>query len=600
MNTDTDQTSSPNLFRTGLFLLLPLLTLSLFTFMVHVLPCWAVAGAVLVLAYPIWRSMNESFLFRRRVVLTGSTHADSHLRRWLWPGRIGSVVLVVRALVLAAGLLAMAVFISVWHWLVLWVDALVITVMYYALRHHSRGEVHPAMLGVFVRRWPLWLANLWVLSLAFLALNAVMVEAPTLHSTPWVDAVTQTFRDERQSFTCLGLGTMVGIIAGIEFVTQYWITQLPSLKWQVLAWLLCFLPLGLLAYSATLLQLGILTVVEQRAVRIGTLTDETTLARSFIATIVVMATIYLVAAHQLRNVDLQHVATSAREHLEWWDPCKVEQEELSRWTAELSAEQQALVQQIDAQIDHRLDHLFAQVEVGVEVYLDWYFTVTGEYQRLASLLVGDFATMMAERLERHLFTETQFEQGLTALDNHIHAVTWQRLTELRATAQAQFPANGSLSACSMPDLDSMILTDVARDAWRAGGAATGGSVTGVTTVALTKKVVAGTMAKLAIQETAQAAVTIAAKMTAKKGTGVLATGLAGAALCAATGPGAVLCGVGAATVAWVSIDKIAIGVDEHLSRDRMRADIIEALEAEREDLRKVLQSAQRLMIMHGM
>jgi hypothetical protein len=57
----------------------------------------------------------------------------------------------------------------------------------------------------------------------------------------------------------------------------------------------------------------------------------------------------------------------------------------------------------DARIDRALDAFFSRAEQGVDAYLDWYFTVIGEYQRLAAVVAGDFGALMADQLNRHLF-----------------------------------------------------------------------------------------------------------------------------------------------------------------------------------------------------
>lgn len=591
----------------GLWLLLTLLGVWILTELVRMAPCWAVALAVLLVAYPIWLAQREAFVFKRRVLLTGATHTDSRLRRWLWQGRIGSILLIIPSLLLAVLVLVVMLRLSAWHWLVLVVDVAFLTWMYHWLQQHVQREVRPEMVGVFVRRWPLWLANMAFLGLVFLILNFFVLGAPDLRFTPWLEVLTQSFHTYQESVACPALGLGVGLLGSLEqtswALAQQFIPQLPGIEWRLLAWMVFLLQLGVLALLITTLQLGVLAMVEYRALRIETLTGESTLSRTFILTILLLAVPFMFAAHQLRDLDLQALADASQERWVWLDPCQAQQEELDAFkaevAAELSAEQEELLAQTETRIDQELEAVFARMEAGVDAYLDWYFTVTGEYQRLAALVVGDFAAMMAARLERHLFTETDFEQRLSALDAELRATTQQYLTELRATTQARLGQVMATDACHASSVDLTTFANLERDAWRAGGAAAGGSATGVATVALAKKVMAGTMAKVAIQETAQIAVTTAAKMAAKKGTGVLAAGIGGAALCAATGPGAVLCGLGAATAAWLTIDHIAIGIDERLSRETMRADILAALQLEKEELREVLQASHRLLILQG-
>jgi len=68
--------------------------------------------------------------------------------------------------------------------------------------------------------------------------------------------------------------------------------------------------------------------------------------------------------------------------------------------------------QADQAVDAALDDLFADVERAVDRYLDWYFTVIGEYERLLASVAGDFAAAMSERLEQELFGTTRFTDRL--------------------------------------------------------------------------------------------------------------------------------------------------------------------------------------------
>ncbi len=77
---------------------------------------------------------------------------------------------------------------------------------------------------------------------------------------------------------------------------------------------------------------------------------------------------------------------------------------------------------------------------------------------------------------------------------------------------------------------------------------------------------------------------------------MLVAGLGGAAVCAPSGPVAALCGVAAGVIAWFAIDKVAIEIDEAVSRDAMRADLLAALEEEKAALKVTLLEQQTGLI----
>ena len=67
------------------------------------------------------------------------------------------------------------------------------------------------------------------------------------------------------------------------------------------------------------------------------------------------------------------------------------------------------------------------------------------------------------------------------------------------------------------------------------------------------------------------------------GSTLLSTGV-GTAICAPTGPVAILCGVTAGLVTWFSVDKALVELDEAMNREEMRADIMAVLDEQRQIL----------------
>ena len=122
------------------------------------------------------------------------------------------------------------------------------------------------------------------------------------------------------------------------------------------------------------------------------------------------------------------------------------------------------------------------------------------------------------------------------------------------------------------------LTELDRDALRASAAATGGVGTGiVVSKALAKKTAATVAGKLAAKKSFQTGAALASKTLAKKGASSLLSAGIGTALCAPSGPVAILCGVTAGLVTWLSVDKALVELDEALNREDMRADLLEVL-----------------------
>jgi hypothetical protein len=239
----------------------------------------------------------------------------------------------------------------------------------------------------------------------------------------------------------------------------------------------------------------------------------------------------------------------------------------------------------EQRIDHDLDALFGRVERGVDAYLDWYFTVVGEYERLATLAVGDFGALMASELEARLFVDAGFDASLHRLNTDLVSDTHDRTVRLAASLGTAIEQAASNNPCTVEIAGLHNLAehaDLHRDATRAGTAVGAGAAAGALSATLLAKNAAGAVAaKLAAKKSVQTAATLAGKAAAKKGGSVLLSALGGATLCAPSGPWAVLCGAGAGAAAWLAVDKVAIEIDEVRFREAMRADLLDAVAEQR-------------------
>jgi hypothetical protein len=267
-------------------------------------------------------------------------------------------------------------------------------------------------------------------------------------------------------------------------------------------------------------------------------------------------------------------------------------------TAQVQSQQQAVTAALDQRIVREVDLLFAPVELRVDAYLDWYFTVLGEYERLAAAVMGDFAQHMEQKLEEELFTATDFSARLAGIDQALAQDALAQMSALSLELKEHLAAQVQANPCVLVALDPQGLDRLNRDQWRAGGAALAGVVTGTTMVVIAKNLVAAVVAKVAAKKSFQTAATLVVKVVGKKAGGALAAGLGGAAVCSPAGPVLILCGVVAAGTTWLIVDKVAIEIDEAFTREGMRADILHTLNEEKRHLIQALQQRQRALTGH--
>ena len=248
-------------------------------------------------------------------------------------------------------------------------------------------------------------------------------------------------------------------------------------------------------------------------------------------------------------------------------------------------------------IEQELDALFAGLEPGVERYLDWYFTVIGGYQRLAAVVTGDFAESMTQALERYLFEDTGFAEGLERAHAQIADTALAEMTELGGALGLTVRERMLQNTCALGALDLSELGNLDRDRMRVSAAAGTGAVAGVVTVkALSKQTATAVAAKLATKKGFQAAAAVAGKAAAKKGGSVLLSAAGAAAVCSPGGPLAAVCGILAGTVTWLAVDKALVEVDEALFREQMRSEMLEVLALEQAHIERALSAHNRSAI----
>lgn len=561
-------------------------------------PCWGLLAVVAVVAWPIWHYQRDVFLFARRAVLSGVAVEGGWVRRWFWAGHLTQVLQVFVALAWAALLLALAALLEPEHWAVLAADVLLLSLIVGPVQRRVASQVQAVHVGPFTRRWPLWAFNLTFLTLAFAAVDFFVVGAPDTRGTPWQDVAEQAFAQRGLGAACAPAGWLVGAFAAVErlawHASQLVIPSLPDPSSKLAAWGFVLLHAGLVAYLFTRLQLGVVALLDRGRPGGGPGRDST-FSLAFLYTILFLALPYLYVTLKLGELDTAALEAGARRVVEWVNPCEPDpaarSELLQTLGQELDQTRSRVRGEVDRQVDAALDELFAEVEKGVDRYLDWYFTVVGEYERLLASVAGDFTAAMTERLQEELFGASRFAERLEEASRQIEA---KAATELGAAAQRlgqRVAAEATGEPCRLEGVSVHALGDIDHDRVRAAVAATGGTAAGVVTAKLlAEKAGAAVAAKVAAKNTFKAAAAVAGKVTAKKGGSILLSAGAATAVCAPGGPLAVLCGIAAGALTWVAVDKVMVEIDEALFRDEMRAELTSAIAEERDALARVLKA----------
>ena len=560
-------------------------------------PCWAVFIAVAAIAWPIWCYQVEHVLFERRAILAGLAHEASRIRRWFWTGRVSRVLQVFVAIFWATLLLAFASLLGPWQWLVLAVDAVVLALLIRPITMWLAREVRAGQSGRAARRWPLAWINIAILGLTFFAIDFYLVGAPDTRGLAWHEVAAKVFLDVNGNATCSVAGGLVGGLATFNALVwhaaEILIPSLPNqgLKW--VAWALFLLQAGVIAFALTRLHLGLVALLDRPGLQPGASAES---SRAFLVTMTVVLVLGGVMALAMRDFDASSLAARGRQAIAWANPCRPDPNALAELKGSLDTQlQKVRVQEqsrASERVDVAIDALFAQAENGVEGYLDWYFTVVGEYERLAAMVAGNFAQSMREELERRVFGEA-FSSRLEQESRVIAAEAQARISQAAIELGAQVKSGVQSKPCLLGELDLPALRGIERDAIRASTAVVSGAGVAIATWLLARRAATAATTSAASKRVFQGAAKLAGRSVTKRTGSMLIAAAGGSVVC---GPLAPLCAIAAGTVAWITLDKAFIEIDELRFRDEMRKELLETLHTQKAELASELRGLHQAEI----
>jgi hypothetical protein len=312
--------------------------------------------------------------------------------------------------------------------------------------------------------------------------------------------------------------------------------------------------------------------------------------------VAVAAALALVAALALRDADFSRLGKGAGQVLDALNPCRMDasaQAFRASLGAELEAARLSEREAASARVGTVVDGLYAEVEKGADAYLDWYFTVLGEYERLVALVAGNLSEKMRGELEGRLFGEG-FSRRLDAASNALAEESAERLRAVGDNVGARLRSEAAARPCLAEVVSLPRLPGVERDVLRAStAAATGAAVGTAVAIVLARRAAAAAAARAASAQGFRSAAALAGRTATKRGGAALGAGAIAAAAC---GPAVALCATIAAVVTWIALDKTFVEIDELVSRQDMRREILEAAREQKAALAAALIERQHAAI----
>lgn len=232
---------------------------------------------------------------------------------------------------------------------------------------------------------------------------------------------------------------------------------------------------------------------------------------------------------------------------------------------------EAAQQDIEVRINANIDQAFSAVYPQIEPFVDFHYSLTGEYTELLSALAGDISA----DLQRILFDDIQFDQRLQQAQSQIYQQAEPIIVQAFKNTRTDMQQAMNFNDQEMGLLGKIVVLS-SEDAQARFSQ-------GYSTLRLASTAAAGTLAAKVMSK--KLATKMAAKLAAKGGLKAVAaaTGAGTGALAGAWGGpvGAVIGGALGAIVAWVATDQIMISVDEYFNREEFTRELVALIDEQK-------------------
>lgn len=227
----------------------------------------------------------------------------------------------------------------------------------------------------------------------------------------------------------------------------------------------------------------------------------------------------------------------------------------------------------------RIEEIARIAAADVDAYLDWYFSLGAEWMRLGFMLTGDVETLLEVKFQRMVASDPRIVHALADLQ-----VDQQYLLDAGTAARESVVALLERERLVLSERQCRVVTEAAAgvpllaqlDATRTRLLAS--TATGVAAGAFAGAVTARVMSRA----TMQAAGRVLGKAAAKRGVGLAGSAAAGSAAGAIAGSAVPFIGTLAGALAGLAVgagvDVAMLSVEEKLTREDMRKDLLAAVD----------------------
>ena len=566
---------------------------------------WHALVAIVVIALPL-----VCFVLYQRVMARTLRHLQyrrTSLFYRIFSGRLVSLVVALLTGLPGAVFLLIRLHVFSWQqWLLMLCAAPVFWIVYHWVHGLTATQYRPWLVTMRALGWSRILTPA-LLSLVYLLLT-FLVASDVPDAGTLADAIERSrmqVADLQGSVALRFTGEMLMIADGmLDYAIHYRSAGNSYLMWLAAAfdaWLVFWL-------ACTVFSAFMLPAPEWRRILVP-LTDSSTppavstqdlvlgsAVASFLLLFVFLPLVALIETEARNNQPVQRAPEVFVLQLErigddWYKPGTSQQLEQAR--TQVLDESGAALQDLRT----TLDIAFNAVESNVEIYLDWYYSLGGEYARIGHLLSGDLEQYMADRLIDSLQWGDVFGPVQTALDaaldgNALAAERYAVLARSILAGNRVDPGTRKVEPLLQLELASVLEAPVHRDLInlqsRLLAGSSGSAVAGVMTGAVAAKLGSRMITKGSFKLAAKALGKLLASKTAGASLGAGAGAAAGAAAGSVvpgigTAIGAIIGGIAGGLMVGIGIDKALIEFEEAVSRESFRTELLATIEEVRNE-----------------
>jgi outer membrane lipoprotein SlyB len=235
----------------------------------------------------------------------------------------------------------------------------------------------------------------------------------------------------------------------------------------------------------------------------------------------------------------------------------------------------------------------------VDAYLDWYYSLVGEYTRILNMLTGELRAYMREKLVQYLQKGAKVQEINRKMEQALaqHEQVMEEYEQIREQILAQrrikepqeeykVVRQGSLEEAMAP------LSQEDAIAFRTRMGASGAATLMVSSL-VAKKVLTKKSAKIAIKMGAKKLAKVVTSKAASSAGGTAAGAAVGGTIGSlipgpGTAVGAAVGGVAGGFLLGVSVDALLLEVEEAVSREEFKAKLMQAIEQTRQEMKRSL------------